>query len=413
MKSSKGAGSSSDHLRYLEDPVNEAKRFSTMGSGGMDCPDWNWSKLEAEEASKGNLIQGEQDKPGYRVGKRIGQGSFGVVYEGIDLTSRRQVAIKFEPLHPKVPQLRDECRAYKKLVGCHGIPNVHYFGRHYLHNILVLDQLGTNLEDLFKSCGRTFTIKTMVSVGTQMISRLESLHENNYIHRDIKPENFLTGGSDASDKIFLIDLAMANEYRDGKSKKHIPYKEGRSLVGTPRYMSINTHLGREQSRRDDLEALAYVLIYFLKGRLPWQGIPDADKKRRDELIGKTKLAITVEELCKGCPTQVSAFLRHVRGLGFEDPPDYGHLRDLLTQALKESGEVYNGRYDWDEKAGEKVITSSANAHEAANIGSKTRAPQTLKREMTLLDPENFPRPLKKRSREAISVAAAEDDHWKR
>ncbi|KAJ4193043.1 Palmitoylated plasma membrane-bound casein kinase [Fusarium solani] len=384
-----------------------------MGSGEMDSPDWDWSKLEAEEASKGNLIQEDQDQPGYQVGKRTGKGTFGVVYEGVNLSSGRPVAIKFEPLHPKVPQLRDEYRVYKKLAGCHGIPNVHYFGRHYLNNILVLGLLGTNLEDLFEICGQRFTIKTIVGVGKQMISRLESLHENNYIHRDIKPENFLTGGLDATDKIFLIDLAMAKEYLDRKSNEHISYKEGRSLVGTPRYMSINTHLGREQSRRDDLEALAYVLIYFLKGRLPWQGITDADKKRRYELIGKKKQAITVEELCEGCPTQVSTFLRHVRGLGFMDPPDYGHLRDLLSQALKDSREVDNGRYDWDEKAGEKVITSSPNAYEAANIGSKTRAPQTLKREMTLLGPEHFPRPLKKRSYETISAAAADNDHWKR
>lgn len=91
----KRTDSSSDHMGCLGDPAHEAKQPSAMGSGEMDSPDWDWSKLEAEEASKGNLIQGDQDQPGYQVGKRIGQGAFGVVYEGVDLSSGRPVAIKF------------------------------------------------------------------------------------------------------------------------------------------------------------------------------------------------------------------------------------------------------------------------------------------------------------------------------
>ncbi|KAH8671392.1 kinase-like domain-containing protein [Xylariales sp. PMI_506] len=284
----------------------------------------------------------------YRVGKKIGEGSFGVIFEGTNLLNNQQVAIKFEPRKSDAPQLRDEYRTYKILVGCPGIPNVYYFGQEGLHNILVIDLLGPSLEDLFDHCNRRFTIKTVVMVAKQMLSRVQTIHEKNLIYRDIKPDNFLIGrpGTKASNVIHVVDFGMAKQYRDPKTKQHIPYRERKSLSGTARYMSINTHLGREQSRRDDLEALGHVFMYFLRGGLPWQGLKAATNKQKYEKIGEKKQTTAIKDLCEGFPEEFSKYLTYVRNLGFEDTPDYDYLRDLFTQALKNTGEVEDGEYDW-------------------------------------------------------------------
>lgn len=284
----------------------------------------------------------------YRVGKKIGEGSFGVIFEGTNLLNSQQVAIKFEPRKSDAPQLRDEYRTYKILVGCPGIPNVYYFGQEGLHNILVIDLLGPSLEDLFDHCNRRFSIKTTVMVAKQMLSRVQTIHEKNLIYRDIKPDNFLIGrpGTKAANVIHVVDFGMAKQYRDPKTKQHIPYRERKSLSGTARYMSINTHLGREQSRRDDLEALGHVFMYFLRGGLPWQGLKAATNKQKYEKIGEKKQTTVIKDLCEGFPVQFEKYLTYVRNLGFEDTPDYDYLRDLFTQALKDTGGVEDGEYDW-------------------------------------------------------------------
>ncbi|KAJ5670304.1 Casein kinase I [Penicillium maclennaniae] len=275
----------------------------------------------------------------YRVGKKIGEGSFGVIFEGTNLLNNQQVAIKFEPRKSDAPQLRDEYRTYKILVGCPGIPNVYYFGQEGLHNILVIDLLGPSLEDLFDHCNRRFSTKTVVMVAKQMLSRVQTIHEKNLIYRDIKPDNFLIGrpSTKAANVIHVVDFGMAKQYRDPKTKQHIPYRERKSLSGTARYMSINTHLGREQSRRDDLEAL---------GGLPWQGLKAATNKQKYEKIGEKKQTTAIKDLCDGYPEEFNKYLSYVRNLGFEDTPDYDYLRDILTQALKNAGEVEDGEYDW-------------------------------------------------------------------
>lgn len=229
-----------------------------------------------------------------------------------------------------------------------GIPNVYYFGQEGLHNILVIDLLGPSLEDLFDHCGRRFTIKTVVMVAKQMLSRVQTIHEKNLIYRDIKPDNFLIGrpGTKSSNVIHVVDFGMAKQYRDPKTKQHIPYRERKSLSGTARYMSINTHLGREQSRRDDLEALGHVFMYFLRGGLPWQGLKAATNKQKYEKIGEKKQTTAIKDLCEGFPEEFSKYLTYVRNLGFEDAPDYDYLRELFTQALKNTGEVEDGEYDW-------------------------------------------------------------------
>jgi casein kinase 1 len=184
--------------------------------------------------------------------------------------------------------------------------------------------------------------------NTAQLSRVQTIHEKNLIYRDIKPDNFLIGrpGTKAANVIHVIDFGMAKQYRDPKTKQHIPYRERKSLSGTARYMSINTHLGREQSRRDDLEALGHVFMYFMRGSLPWQGLKAATNKQKYEKIGEKKQTTAIAELCARFPEEFNKYLSYVRNLGFEDTPDYDYLRDLFTQALKNTGEVEDGEYDW-------------------------------------------------------------------
>ena len=185
-------------------------------------------------------------------------------------------------------------------------------------------------------------------VAKQMLSRVQTIHEKNLIYRDIKPDNFIIGrpNTKAQNVIHVIDFGMAKQYRDPKTKQHIPYRERKSLSGTARYMSINTHLGREQSRRDDLEALGHVFMYFLRGGLPWQGLKAATNKQKYEKIGEKKQTTAIKDLCESFPEEFSKYLSYVRNLGFEDTPDYDYLRDLFTKAMQSTGEVEDGDYDW-------------------------------------------------------------------
>ncbi|CDS09950.1 Putative Casein kinase I like protein 1 [Lichtheimia ramosa] len=284
----------------------------------------------------------------YRVGKKIGEGSFGIIYEGTNLLNNQPVAIKFEPRKSDAPQLRDEYRTYKIMAGSTGIPNAYYFGQEGLHNILVIDLLGPSLEDMFDICGRRFSVKTVAMLAKQMLNRVQTIHEKSLIYRDIKPDNFLIGkpGTKMANQIFIVDFGMAKLYRDPKTKQHIPYRERKSLSGTARYMSINTHLGREQSRRDDLEALGHVFMYFLRGSLPWQGLKAATNKQKYEKIGEKKQSTAVKDLCESFPEEFGIYLQYVRKLGFEETPDYDFLRELFSKVIKNAGEVEDGVYDW-------------------------------------------------------------------
>lgn len=284
----------------------------------------------------------------YKVGRKIGEGSFGIIYEGINLMNNQQVAIKFESRKSDAPQLRDEYRTYKVLAGISGIPTAYYFGQEGLHSILVIDILGPSLEDLFDMCSRRFSIKTVAMLAKQMITRVQSIHERNLIYRDIKPDNFLIGRPNTkfANTIYLIDFGMAKLYRDPKTKQHIPYRERKSLSGTARYMSINTHLGREQSRRDDLESLGHVFMYFLRGSLPWQGLKAATNKQKYERIGEKKQTTAVKDLCEGFPEEFGLYLQYARRLDFEENPNYEYMKDLFDKVLNSMGETDDGIYDW-------------------------------------------------------------------
>lgn len=288
----------------------------------------------------------------FRVGRRIGSGSFGEIHVGTDTRTGEEVAIKIENSATKHPQLHSESKLLDQLhrpTSGVGIPMVRWAGMEKGYNVMVMDLLGPSLEDLFNFCSRKFTLKTVLLLADQMLSRIEFIHKQNYIHRDIKPDNFLMGLGKQGNLVYLIDFGLAKQYYDPITKRHIQFKENKSLTGTARYASVNTHQGIEQSRRDDLESLGYVLMYFNRGALPWQGLKAVNKRQKYEKIREKKLATSVEELCQGYPPEFATFINICRSYKFEESPDYKALNGLLKGLFTRSGFVYDYVFDWNRK----------------------------------------------------------------
>jgi len=309
----------------------------------------------------------------YRIVRKIGCGSFGEIYLGINITNGEEIAIKVENVRARHPQLLYESKLYKVLQGGIGIPHIRYYGSEGDYNVLVMDLLGPSLEDLFNFCSRRFTMKTVLMLADQMIGRIEFVHSRSFIHRDIKPDNFLMGIGRHCNKLFLIDFGLAKKFRDTRSRLHISYREDKNLTGTARYASINAHLGIEQSRRDDMESLGYVMMYFNRGTLPWQGLKAATKKQKYEKISERKMSTPVEVLCKGFPAEFAMYLNYCRGLRFEEAPDYMYLRQLFRILFRTLNHQYDYTFDWTMlKQKPTPIGSSNNAGAGAGGGANAQ-----------------------------------------
>ena len=307
------------------------------------------SKLESSSdrpTSKLEFIVGDPAKSRYRIIRKIGSGSFGEIYQAVNITTGEEVAVKLEPIKARHPQLLYESKLYKILQGGVGIPSIRWFGQERNYNVLVMDLLGPSLEDLFNFCNRKFNMKTVLMLADQMVGRIEYVHSKNFIHRDVKPDNFLMGIGRHCNKVFLVDFGLAKKYRDSRTRQHIGYREDKNLTGTARYASINAHLGIEQSRRDDMESLGYVLMYFNKGSLPWQGLKAYTKKQKYEKISEKKMSTPIETLCKDFPEEFTTYINYCRGLRFDEPPEYNFLRTLFRKRFRSLNHMYDYMFDW-------------------------------------------------------------------
>lgn len=273
-----------------------------------------------------------------------------------------EVAIKLMQVNNDHEILKAEADTYKLLSGGIGIPRVLWFGQECDYFALVHDLLGPSLEDLFNYCNRQFSIKTVLLIADQAISRIQYIHDRGFLHRDIKPDNFLMGTGAKGNILYTIDFGLAKEFCNAERFQNL---QGRPFGGTRRYASLNNHNGRgmfsvdyvtavansvaEQSWGDDLESLGYVLLYFAHGSLPWQGLKSATKDGKNELIKQKKLTLSVAELCEGLPEEFETYISYTRSRRFKDRPDYAYLRRLFRHAFLTRGLKYDNIFDWTEK----------------------------------------------------------------
>jgi len=193
-------------------------------------------------------------------------------------------------------------------------------------------------------------VKTTAMIGYQMLNILEFIHDRHIIHRDIKPDNFLMGLKQKNAVLYLLDFGLAKKFRSSKTLMQYPYVRKKKMTGTARYASIHALEEMEQSRRDDLESMGYVLLYFLRGSLPWQGIKIKAKENRYKKILAKKKETTSDELCETFPEEFKYFIDYTRNLGYTENPDYEKLRQNFLVLVKEKMcRNFDFIYDWTTK----------------------------------------------------------------
>lgn len=287
----------------------------------------------------------------YKIANKIGSGSFGVVYKGINIRSNEYVAIKIESLIGKSKLLKNEAKICRHLTPSKGISQVRYYGVDQENSYVVFDLLGVSLDTYMERL-KKFSLKTTCNLGMQMIQRIQYIHEKGILHRDIKPDNFLMGKEDVN-LLYIIDFGLSKNFVE--RGKHIKCKDKKKMTGTVRYASINIHNGIEPSRRDDLISIGYMLIYFIKGVLPWQGLDGATKEEKYNKIGDVKRQTTIEELCKDLPMELKVFIDYCYGLDFAETPNYALLFKLLEKIFNNEVKMDgNENLDWDIKS--KLVT---------------------------------------------------------
>ena len=294
---------------------------------------------EEEKPKEDQLIFGR-----YKIIKGLDEGAFGQVYLGLNIKNNEKVAIKLEARKNKLCFLETEAYFLFILKGL-GIPKIEAFGHNQKYYILVETLLGKSLQYLFYEKKRFFSIKDVLMMGIQMVQRLKFIHSKYIIHRDIKPENFLIGYNDPY-LIYLIDFGLSKKYRSSRTGKHVKFSIPKRMTGTARYASLNSLKGYQASRRDDLESIAYILIFFMKGSLPWEKAESKKKGNKYREIYKLKVLYTPEKLCENLPNEICEFLKYTRNLDFEQEPNYEYCCSLFKNALLKIGSYNDLFFSW-------------------------------------------------------------------
>jgi serine/threonine protein kinase len=292
----------------------------------------------------------------YAVNKRLGAGCFGEVYKGTRVADDVECAIKVEQKSGKsAPQLEHEAEVLNLLRGDaspQGIAECYYYGVEGPYNCLVMEILGKSLEDNLQAMKGKLKTQTTVLIAEQVIQRIEFLHAKGLVHRDIKPENFMFGVGEKIHHVYIIDFGLSKLYWDKTREAHCQMKQKLSLTGTARYASINAHKGVEQSRRDDLEAIGHMFLYFLRGSLPWSGLDAKTQEEKYRKICEKKETTPLPDLCKGFPKRFEDYLSYARNLAFTERPDYKQLYTWLNEC-REPG-VEDSGYEWFEDKSQKL-----------------------------------------------------------
>ena len=281
----------------------------------------------------------------YRLVEKLGEGTFGMIFKCE--SSDGLCAFKFEKKrYGRKSLLNAEAKLMKELKG-YGIPRIMSYIEEGDYNIMIMELLGKSLEGLLRQYSEErLSLKTVCLLGIEMLKILKNVHDKNFIHRDVKPDNFAIGYSD-QDKLYLLDFGLAKQYRSAKTLKQKEMQKNKRLTGTARYASINALKGYDQSRRDDLESVAYVLAYLLRGNLPWQGIIGKTKEEKYAKILYKKQNITSEQLFIGFPAGFITYIDYCKNLGYEEDPKYEFLINLFKNIiLNELKEEIDYKYDW-------------------------------------------------------------------
>lgn len=297
----------------------------------------------------------------FNIDKKLSAGCFGDVYRGTNSETDEEVAIKLESTSTDPPQLKNEADVLDSLKAASGALQPLGFQTPYFffgvegnppsqYSVLVIPVLSRSLEDCVQVCKGRLSPKTTLMVADQIMMRIEYLHSKGIIHRDIKPENFMFGREEKQNIVYLTDFSLSKRYHDGKN--HIPFKQGCSLIGSARYASIRTHQGHEQGRRDDLEAIGHMLMYCLRGALPWSGLEAKTKEEQYKAIKEKKESFPLEELCAGYPKCFHDYLRITREMQFDGRPNYVALRKGFTDEMEQQG-MTPVEFDFDWYKGNK------------------------------------------------------------
>ncbi|CAK92946.1 unnamed protein product (macronuclear) [Paramecium tetraurelia] len=293
----------------------------------------------------------------YVVQKKISSGSFGVVLLGQDKERNVDVAIKIEKEENEdVRSLEREVQVLERLQGTDGVPKLLWHGQQDEYNVIILQLLGKDLSHFMKT-KKKFSFKTTIQLGIQIVHVLERIHNKGVVHRDLKPENILFGIEDESSKIYVVDFGISKIYRDAQGNI-LPFRDNASFIGTTRYASIAAHKGHELSRKDDIESLIYVLLYFMKGQLPWQNMQNVSDEERTVKVGEMKMNMDPRELCKDVPIEFAKILEYLKQLQYNSDPNYYFVYHQFEKAAENQGIQLDNIFDWDQQQQMKISQSN-------------------------------------------------------